>query len=280
MTAYGVAANSLDGLIPIVFAKRVTPQIEVVAFDKDAAGLEVAPPTVIVNESVLSPDAPVLFIDGLKLDVSNENMTVAADWIYKTESAAINESFTVPDPLTGEDLFIMFYDVSLKMASVGSTLTALDGVSTAFSYEGKNNHNVDGTIGLGSRYPQKRAQAGKRENSLTITTTLTSDTARKILDAQYGEVNATSPSSCKILQTQLEVTIQHCENSDVLAKIYFPVCTLRVEYSMEGVDAIETEMSLDTLGTGVAELESGTEVQTDMYVKIVNNLEEIETSDS
>ena len=221
-----------------------------------------------------------MLVDGLKLDVSNENMTVAADWIYKTESAAINESFTVPDPLTGEDLFIMFYDVSLKMASVGSTLTALDGVSTAFSYEGKNNHNVDGTIGLGSRFPQKRAQAGKRENKLSITTTLTSDTARKILDAQYGEVSATSPSSCKILQTQLEVTIQHCENSDILAKIYFPVCTLRVEYSMEGVDAIETTMSLDTLGTGVAELESGTEVQTDMYVKIVNNLEEIETSDS
>ena len=100
------------------------------------------------------------------------------------------------------------------------------------------------------------------------------------MDAQYGEVNATSPSSCKILQTQLEVTIQHCENSDILAKIYFPVCTLRVEYSMSGVDAIETTMSLDTLGTGITELESGTEVQTDMYVKIVNNLEEIETSDS
>ena len=48
-----------------------------------------------------------MLVDGLKLDVSNENMTVAADWIYKTESAAINESFTVPDPLTGEDLFIV-----------------------------------------------------------------------------------------------------------------------------------------------------------------------------
>lgn len=218
--------------------------------------------------------------DALTLEVSNENMTVSADWIYKTESAAINESFTQPDPLTNEELFIMFYDVSLKMASVGSTLTALDGVSTAFSYEGNNNHDVDGTIGLGSRYPQKRAQAGKRENSLSITTTLTSDTARKILDAQYGEVNATSPSTCKILQTQLEMTIKHCENQNISAKIYFPVCTLRVEYSMSGVDAIETTMSLDTLGTGIAELEDGTEVQTDMYVKIVNNQEEIATSDS
>lgn len=222
-----------------------------------------------------------MLVDGLKLEVSNEGMTVGADWIYKTESAAINESFTQPDALTNENLFIMFYDVSLKMASVGSTLTALDGVSTAFSYEGKNNHDVDGTIGLGSRYPQKRAQAGKRENNLSITTTLTSDTARKILDAQYGEVNATSPSSCKILQTQLEVTIQHCENNNIQCKILFPVCTLRVEYSMSGVDAIETTMSLDTLGTGTVELADGTtEVTTDMYVKLVNNQEKIETADS
>jgi len=221
-----------------------------------------------------------MLIDGLKLEVSNENMTVAADWIYKTESAAINEAFTQPNELTNEQLFIMFYDVSLKMGSVGSTLSALDGVSTAFSYEGKNNHNVDGTIGLGSRYPQKRALAGKRENSISITTTLTSDTARKILDAQYGEANATSPSTCKILHTQLEVTIAHRENNNLSCKILFPNCTLRVEYSMSGVDAIETTMTLDTLGTGTTTLADGTtEIATDMYIKLVNNQEKIETSD-
>lgn len=222
-----------------------------------------------------------MLIDGLKLEVSNENMTVGADWIYKTESAAINEAFTQPDELTNEQLFIMFYDVSLKMGSVGSTLSALDGVSTAFSYEGKNNHNVDGTIGLGSRYPQRRALAGKRENSISITTTLTSDTARKILDAEYGEANATSPSTCKILHTQLEVTIAHCENNALSCKILFPNCTLRVEYSMSGVDNIETTMTLDTLGTGTTTLADGTtEVATDMYIKLVNNQEKIETSDS
>lgn len=222
-----------------------------------------------------------MLVDGMKLDVSNEGMTVSADWIYKTESAAINEAFTQPDALTNEEIFIMFFDVGLKMASPGSTLAALDGVSTAFSFEGKNNHNVDGTIGLGSRAPQKRAQAGKRENNLSITTTLTSDTARKILDAEYGAVNATSPSTCKILQTQLEVTITHCEDSNISCRLYFPVCTLRVEYNMSGVDAIETTMSLDTLGTGSVTLADGTtEVQTDMYVKLVNNQEKIETADS
>ena len=216
-----------------------------------------------------------MLIDELKLDVSNENMTVGAEWIYKTEKAAINEAFTEPDELTMEQIFIMFYDVSLKLNN-----SALDGVSTAFSFDGKNNHNVDGTIGLGSRYPQKRALAGKRENTLTITTTLTSDTARSILNAEYGEASATSPSSCKLLQLPLEVNINHCEDTDISCKILFPKCNVRVEYSMSGVDAIEATLTLDTLGSDTVTLnDTTTQVETDMYVKLVNYQEEIETAD-
>ena len=217
-----------------------------------------------------------LLCDGMSLDVSNEGMTVGANWIYKTEKAALNEAFTEPDELTDEQIFIMFYDVSLKLNN-----SALDGVSTAFSFDGKNNHDVDGTIGLGSRYPQKRALAGKRENNISITTTLTSDTARSILNAEYGEVSALSPSSCKILQLPLEVNINHCENTDISCKILFPKCNVRVEYNMSGVDSIEATLTLDTLGSGTVELYDGTtEVETDMYVKLVNEQEEIETADS
>ena len=213
--------------------------------------------------------------DSLKLEVSNEGMTVSADWIYKTEKAGIigqsGETFSRPDELTAEQIFIMFYDVSLKLND-----QALDGVSTAFSFEGNNNHDVDSTIGLGSRYPQKRAQAGKRENSLEITTTLTSDTVRSILNAQYGEVNALEPSSCKLLQLPLELNIAHCEDSDLACKILFPKCTVRVEYDMSGVDAIEATLSLDTLGSGTVTLEDGTtEVETDMYVELTNYVEEL-----
>lgn len=212
--------------------------------------------------------------DAMTLEVSNESMTVSADWIYKTEKAGIigvnSETFTRPDELTAEQIFIMFYDVSLQLNN-----KPLDGVSTAFSWEGKNNHDVDGTIGLGSRYPQKRALAGKRENTLSITTTLTSDTVRSILDAQYGEVGALEPTSCKLLQLPLELTIAHCEDSDLECKIIFPKCTVRVEYSMSGVDTIETTLTLDTLGSGTVELNDETEVQTDMYVKLTNYVEEL-----
>ena len=213
--------------------------------------------------------------DGMTLEVSNESMTVSADWIYKTEKAGIigssGETFTRPDPLLGEPIFIMFYDVTVKLNN-----QALDGVSTAFKWEGKNNHNVDGTIGLGSRYPQKRALAGKRENSLEITTTLTEDTVRSILNAQYGEVNALEPTACKLLQLPLELNIAHCEDSDLACKIVFPKCTIRVEYSMSGVDAIEATLSLDTLGSGTVNLKNNTEVETDMYVQLTNYVEELE----
>lgn len=216
-----------------------------------------------------------MLLDQLKLEVSNENMTVGAEWVYKTEKAGIigvnDETFERPDELTNEDIFIMFYDVALKLNNA-----AMDGVSTAFSFDGNNNHDVDKTIGLGSRAPQKRALAQKRENGLSITTTLTEDTVRSILDAQYGEVNALQPSSCKLLQIPLEVNITHCENANISCKILFPKCNVRVEYNMSGVDAIEATLSLDTLGSSTIKLaDNTTDITTDMYVKLVNNQTEL-----
>jgi len=220
-----------------------------------------------------------LLCDGMSLEVSDEGMSVGANWIYKTEKAGIigqdGETFTRPDPLTAEQIFIMFYDVSLKLNN-----SALDGVSTAFNFNGSNNHDVDHSIGLGSRYPQKRAIAGKRENEVSITTTLTSETVRAILNAQYGEVGALEPSSCKLLQLPLEVNIAHCEDSDINCKILFPKCTVNVEYSMSGADAVEVTMTLETLGSDTVTLEDGTtQVETDMYVQLVNYQEEVVTKD-
>jgi hypothetical protein len=44
---------------------------------------------------------------------------------------------------------------------------------------------------------------------------------------------------------------------------------------MSGVDAIEATLTLDTLGSGTVELEDETEVETDMYVKLTNYVEEL-----
>ena len=49
-----------------------------------------------------------------------------------------------------------------------------------------------------------------------------------------------------------------------------------VKNHMSGVDVIEATLTLDTLGSGTVELEDETEVETDMYVKLVNYVEELE----
>lgn len=215
-----------------------------------------------------------MLVDQLSLEVSDESMTVKADWVYKTEKAGIlgqaGETFTRPADLD-DDLFIMFYDVALKLNNL-----PVDGVATSFQFEGNNNHDVDSTIGFGSRSPQIRANAGKRENELTIETTLTEATVRAILDAEYGEVGALEPSACKLRQIPLELDVSLCEVSGVEMKIIFPRCTVRVEYDMSGADSITASMTLATLGSAKVTLADGeTEVETDMYVLIKNAQDEM-----
>lgn len=214
-----------------------------------------------------------MLCDGLKLEVSDESMTVDADWIYKTEKSGIigqnGETFTRPADLE-DDLFIMFYDVSLSLNN-----SDLEGIATNFSFEGGNNHNQDGTIGLGARHPQTRALAGKRENKLSLATSLSESTVRAILDARYGEVGALEPSKCKLLQVPLGLDVSLCELDDIEMKILFPKCTLTVEYDMSGADVIEVTMNMETLGSGSTELIDGTEINTDMYVMIKNNQPEL-----
>lgn len=214
-----------------------------------------------------------LLVDSMKLEVSSEDMTLGADFVYKTEVSEIlnNEDYERVEALVN-DLFIMFYDVSVKLNGANP-----NGTQTSFTFEGANNHNVDGTIGFGSRTPQSQANAQKRENSLSLVTTLTKETMRSILDARYGKVNVNSPTKCQILQVPLELNVALCEYQDLSLTIKFPLCTLLAEFDVSGVDDIETTLNLATLGSGNVTLADGTtSVATDMYVKLVNNMPKIE----
>ena len=224
-----------------------------------------------------------LLIDKIKLEVNNDGMTVGADWIYKTEESRIigvnGETFEQPDPLKNEEIFIMPYDIDLILNNIPLSGYAQGdqqgyynyGVATDISFEGSNNHNVDKTLGLGSRAPQKIANAVKRENGLSVTTSLMEDTVKSILAARYGEVGAVKPTTCKILKVPFRINISHCEQSGIGCSIYFPECTLRLEYSLSSADVVEVTLSLDTLGSGTTQLADNTEIETDMYIKLVNN---------
>lgn len=213
-----------------------------------------------------------LLVDGLKLEVSSEDMTLGSDFVYKTEFAEILESeedYEKVEELVN-DLFIMFYDVTLKLNGEDPS-----GIQTSFTFEGSNNHAVDGKIGFGSRSPQGQPNAQKRENSLSVVTTLEKETMRAILDARYGKVNALEPSKCQILQIPLELNVELCEYPDLGLTILFPNCTLLAEFDLSGVDDVETTLNLATLGSSTCTLDDDTEIVTDMYVKLVNNMPEI-----
>jgi len=224
-----------------------------------------------------------LLCDGLSFEVSDESMSISTDWIYKTEKAGIigedGETFTKPNELIN-DLFLMFYDTSVFTLDTQLKPKPFDGISTSFSFEGNNNHDVDSTIGMGSRAPQKRAQAQKRENNVSIVTSLTRDTVREILNAQYGEVDALEPSKCKLLQIPLGLHVELCEVPDICMDILFPKCTLNVEFDMSGADRVEVTMNMVTLGTNSWKLMDNTEIITDMYVKLVNNQPELVANES
>lgn len=214
-----------------------------------------------------------LLCDSLKLEVSDEAMSVDADWIYKTEKSYILEEgqeYAVPEELEN-DLYIMGYDVRVLLNGNDP-----DGVQNSFSFEGNNNHNVDGTIGLGSRAPQKKAHALKRDLNMSLSSVLTRSNARSILDGRYGQVDAISPSKCNLIQSSLKLEVKLCEYPNLFMEMYFPACTITNEFDMSGADDIETTMSLASLGTEKATLHNGDEILTDIYVKIKNNQPEIE----
>lgn len=217
-----------------------------------------------------------LLVDSMKLEVSSEDMTLGADFIYKTELADIledeNEYERVEELIN--DLFIMFYDVSLKLNGNDPA-----GVQTSFTLEGNNNHDVDKTLGFGYRHPQGQAKANKRENSISIVTTLTQETVRAILDARYGDVDLLEPAKCKILQVPLELNVELCEYPGLGLTIKFPKCTLLAEFDSSGIDDVEATLNMATLGSEKVRLaDNTTEVTTDMYVKLVNNQPKIAPS--
>ena len=217
-----------------------------------------------------------LIVDSIKLEVSSEDMTLGADFIYKTELADIlddEDAYERAEELIN-DLFIMFYDVNLKLNGNDPA-----GVQTSFTLEGNNNHDVNKTIGFTARHPQSQAKAAKRENSISIVTTLTRETVRAILDARYGDVDLLEPAKCKILQVPLEVDVALCEYPGLGFTIKFPKCTLLAEFDSSGIDDVEATLNMATLGSETVTLDDDTTtVTTDMYVKLINNMPEISPS--
>lgn len=218
-----------------------------------------------------------LIEDGLKLEVSDSAMTVNCDWLYAGEQGDIlnvGETFIEPEELVDSKIPIRAYDVYVGFI-VDGEFQKPGSVQTSFNMEGNNNHDQDGTLGLGSRFPQEKPQAAKRTINLSLATTLNRRSYREILNARYGEVGAVKPHKCKILNVTPELRIVQCEHPEQQLIIRFPECTLKAEFDLKGADRIEATLNLQTLGNGECTLNDGTNINTDIYCKLINKVPEL-----
>lgn len=221
-----------------------------------------------------------LLIDSLKLEVSDGAMDVNVDWLYSNETYDLleeNEEFIEPEELVNSRIPVRFYDVHVYLNKDENDNWLKPGTTqTSWSMEGNNNHDQDGTIGLGSRFPQEIPQAGKRGIQLSLATTLNRRSYKEVMDARYGKVDAKSPDKCRILTVPMRLCVVQCENPDQQLIFEFPECTLKSEFDLKGADRVEATLNLQTLGNGEVTLADGTtKVNTDMYVKLINNVPEM-----
>ena len=83
------------------------------------------------------------------------------------------------------------------------------------------------------------------------------------------------PTKCQILQVPLQVDVELCEHPGQKLTIIFPNCTLLAEFDSSGIDDVEATLNMASLGSDTVKLSDGTDVTTDMYVKLTNNMPEI-----
>ena len=208
------------------------------------------------------------------MEVSDEYMKFTADFVYKTETSdEIDDMEDYAVKLIDGDWALMFYDVSVEIDE-----SAPPGIVSSFSFEGKNNINVDKTIGLGSRGPQRKAAAQGRDITISFVSTLERETFELIQKAEYGEVG-NGPSECKLCKIPLKLICNVCEDTTDRLEITFPECIFAVDYELSEADEIEVTFNLDAMGTGYATKLDGTRVLTDMYCRLVNDQPEIKSGE-
>lgn len=222
-----------------------------------------------------------LMLDELSFDVSTEYLTQKENWVYQNETMnPINEDTYEFRDIEGA-IPLMFYDIDLELND-----TAMNNVIfKSFKFEGKNNINQDGTIGLGSRFPQRKASAQAREIDLEVGSNLDkgSDFIKLLKGAEYGSETATTPTGCLIYKVPLKVTVKTCEDDYTESLVmYFPKSTVNVEYSAKESDEIEVTFKLAALGTGsltnFKEFKTSNplpNVKTDCYCVLKNDVNKI-----
>lgn len=237
-----------------------------------------------------------LLCDEMKIEAKDDLATNSIEWIFKSEKRNLLKSAKDGHSLIeNEDIgLITDEDYPLQdkhgIPYIGYdfSLTLNDEVPTSvisdFNFDCKNNHNVDGTIGLGARSPQKKATAQQRELSLSLTTTMDLQSYALLVASEYGEYpkdiyGELTPSPCKLYTTKLGLEMKTCEDATEYVKFIFPKCIVACDpVETSESDEMTISMNLTPTGVGNQTLLDGSVVNTDFYALVVNDQPQIKAT--
>lgn len=213
-----------------------------------------------------------LLLDEYKLTAKDDYATDEATWIYMDESNITIDANTYVEKDIIGTIPTAGYDYKIKFDGDYNKI----GIVSEMELTVKNNHNVDGTIGLGSRKPQKKAVAQNRDIELSLTTTLDSSVYKYIIASEYGVLptdpsQRQTPSACQLYELPCEISISACEDPNTSLRLVFPACLFSVDEDISGSDEIEVKLTLNTLGTNQVTLNDGTTKYTSDFYAILKN---------
>lgn len=210
-------------------------------------------------------------IQSVSMEVSNEFIKFSVKCVAsKDEKSDGVPAATALKTLTGI-IPLAFYDVSLLLDG-----EVPPGIVSTFKWEVSNDIKTDDAVGISRRFMQIKPSAGKRTNEMEMEVSMEPETVKYLEMFEYGAEGLSEPSNCLIAKVPLQIQMAACENPDEKLTIVFPDCIAKAEYSASGSDAMNIKLSLKALKTTNVDLNDAvTEVQTDVYCKLENDIPEL-----
>lgn len=180
-----------------------------------------------------------IVIDSLSIECSDA-LTLSSEFFYKNETARYISAMEYEFREVTGAVPIQQYDVHVSLDG----MTEEQVVITSLTVDFKNNLDQDGSIGLGSRYPQRKATAGAREIEISMEAKMSQET--KLLElirkAEYGGTGQTPTDEIVLVPLKVKITPSATPESYMV--IYFPNCEMTVEYDAPDEGQIEVSFTL------------------------------------
>ena len=244
--------------------------------------------------------------DEVKIEVKSDLVTVATEWIYKTERSTLlrdgnndliidleeqglvsTANYTVVDP---KGIPFIGYDATMQIGTENAygTNNIPSFVVNEASISVKNNHKRDSAKSIFQRAPKGKPVSGDRDIEVTFNATLDKKVYALMIAAEYGQApdleNGTvfQPHACRFTTLPVKLKFQTCEDSTEYVKFVWNKCLLTADkIEVSGNDEITVSFTLIPMGTDDTPIDTSNSrtIDTAMYVCVVNDQPEIGEED-